>query len=101
MTLELRYILVCSIFLLRRNHVIYLFDVVMSFNDARITLHLGKFELRMDVTLQLGFVFVRHCDVFFTTSQLCYLFVDVVTFFDYVRITLQFGTFELRAEITL
>ena len=54
------------------------------------------FELRMEITLQLRFVFVRHCGVTFITSRLqfllrhiyvIYLF-DAVTFFDDVRITL-------------
>ena len=40
----------------------------------------GTFILRMEIKLQLRFVF-RHCEVFFITSQLCYLFVTVVTFF--------------------
>ena len=51
--------------------------------------------------LQLGFVFIRHCNVFFITSQLRYLLVRCFTCFDDVRITLYFGTFELRTEITL
>ena len=55
----------------------------------------------MEITLQLRFVFARHCDVFFITSQLRYLFDLVITFFDDVRITLYFSTFELRTEITL
>ena len=66
-------------FLLRDNYVIYLFDVVTFFNDVRITLYFGTFELRMEITLELCFVFVR---------QLYYLLFDVVTVFDYVRITL-------------
>ena len=65
----------------------------------------GTFELPMEITLELCFIFVRHCDVFLVTSQLrhnyvIYLF-DVFTFFDDIRITLYFGTFELRTEITL
>ena len=59
------------------------------------------FELRMEITLQLCFVFARHCDVFLLRyNYVIYLF-DVVTFFDDVRITLYFSTFELRTEITL
>ena len=59
------------------------------------------FELRMEITLQLCFVFARHCDVFLLRyNYVIYLF-DVVTFFDNVRITLYFGTFGLRLEITL
>ena len=76
-TLQLRFVFVChcDVFLLRRNYVIYLFDVVMFFNDVRITFYFGTFELRMEITLQIRFVFVRHCDVFFITSQLRYLVV--------------------------
>ena len=55
------------------------------------------FELRMEITLQLCFVFARHCGVFL----LRYYLFDVVTFFDNVRIMLYFGTFELRLEINL
>ena len=55
------------------------------------------FELRMEITLQLCFVFARHCGVFL----LRYYLFDVVTFFDNVRIMLYFGTFELILEITL
>ena len=59
------------------------------------------FELRMEITLQLCFVFARHCDIFLLRcNHVIYLF-DVVPFFDYVRITLYFGTFELRLEIIL
>ena len=35
----------------------------------------GTLELGMEITLQLRFVYDRHCDVFFITSQLRYLFV--------------------------
>ena len=38
-------------FLLRHNHVIYLFDAVSLFDDVRITLHLGTFELRTEIAL--------------------------------------------------
>ena len=38
-------------FLLRHNHVIYLFDVVSLFDDVRITLYLGTFELRTEIAL--------------------------------------------------
>ena len=94
MTLELHYILVCSnyvikvtfqlrfvfvghcdVLLLRRNYVIYLFDVVTFVNDVRITFYFGTFELRKEITLQLRSVLVRHYDVFFITSQLRCLFV--------------------------
>ena len=50
-----------------------------SYNDIFfMTLGLlfcDMFALRMKITLQLRFVFVRHCDVFFITSNLRYLFV--------------------------
>ena len=52
---------------LRHNYVIYLLDVVTFFDNVRITSYFGKFKLRMEITLQLGFVFVRHCNVFFIT----------------------------------
>ena len=64
-----------DIFLLRHNYVIYLFDGITFFDDGRITLYFDMFELRMEITLQLRFVFVRHCNVFFITSQLRYLLV--------------------------
>ena len=62
-------------FLLRYSYVIYLFDVITFVDHIRITLHFDMFELRMEITLQLRFVFARHCDVFFITSQLRYFFV--------------------------
>ena len=52
-----------------------MFRVVTLFDDVRITLYFGTFELLMEITLQLRFVSARHCDVFFITSQLHYLFV--------------------------
>ena len=52
----------CDVFLLRHSYVIYLFNIVTFFDNVRIT-------------LQLRFIFARHCDVFFITSQLRYSFV--------------------------
>ena len=76
--------------------------MVTFFDNVRATLYFGTFELRMEITLQLSFVFARHCEVFFITSQLHYLFVRCTyVFFDDVRITLYFSTFELRTEIAL
>ena len=43
-------------FLLRRNYIIYLLDVVRLFNDVRITFYFGTFKLRMEITLQLRFI---------------------------------------------
>ena len=89
-------LVIVTYFFLRYNYVIYLFDVV-------------TFELRLEITLQLRYVFARHCDVISLRhndvvllhhNYFIYLFV-VVTIFDDVRITLYFGTFELRMEITL
>ena len=84
-TLQLRYVFArhCDVILLRHNdvvllrhnYVIYLFDVVTFFDNVRITLYFGTFELRMEITLQLLFAFARHCDVFFITSRSRYLFV--------------------------
>ena len=65
---------IVTYFLLRRNYSIYLFDVVTFFSEVRIMFY-GSFELRMEIKLQLRFVFVHHCDVFFITSQLRYLFI--------------------------
>ena len=71
--LQLRFFVV-RYFLLRRNYVMYLFDVVTFFKDVRLTFYFGTVELRLEITLQLRFVFARHCDIFFITSQLRYLF---------------------------
>ena len=88
-------------FILRHNYVIFLFDVVTYFHDVRITLYFDTFELRMEITLQVRFVFVHHCDVFsLRYNYVTYLF-DIVTFFDDIRLTLYFGTYELCTEITL
>ena len=78
-----------------------MFVVVTFFDDVRITLYFGTFELRMEITLQLRFVFARHCDVFLLRHNYVIYLLVVVTFFDDVRTTLYFSTFELRTEITL
>ena len=52
-----------------------MFDIVTFFDDVRIMLYFDTFELRMEITLQLRFVFARHCGVFIILSQLRYLFV--------------------------
>ena len=59
------------------------------------------FELRMEITLQLYFIFARHCNVYLLRHNCVICLFDVVTLFDNVRITLYFGTFEFRMEITL
>ena len=91
------------------NYVIYLFDVVTFFDNVRITLYFGTFELRLEITLQLRFFFARHCDAILLRhndalllrhNYVIYLF-DVVMFFDNVRIMLYCGAFELSMEITL
>ena len=84
-TLQLRYVFShhCDVILLRPNdvvllrhsYVIYLFNVVTFFDNVRIMLYFGTFELRTEITLQLRFVFAGHCDVFFISSQSHYLFV--------------------------
>ena len=118
-TLQLRYVFPrhCDVILLRHNdivllhhnNVIYFFDVVTFFDNVRIMLYFGTFELRLEINLQLRYVFARHCDVILLRHNdaallrhncVIYLF-DVVTFFDNVRIMLYFSTFELRTEITL
>ena len=93
-TLELRYILVRSnyvwkwrdnyvsllffivmYFWLYYNYVICLFDVVTFFDDVRNRFYFGTCELRMEITLQICFLFVCHCNVCFITSRLRYLFL--------------------------
>ena len=64
-------------FLLRHNYVIYLFDVIMFFDEVRITLYFDMFELHMERTLQLRF-FARHCGIFLLRHNcVIYLFVVV------------------------
>ena len=55
----------------------------------------------MEITLQLHFVFVRHCDYFLLRHNCVIYLFDVLTFLYDVRITLYFGMFELRMEIML
>ena len=43
----------CDVFLLLQNYVIYLFNIVTFFDNVRITLYFGTFELRIEITLQL------------------------------------------------
>ena len=57
------------------TYVIYLFNIVTFFDDVRNRFLFGTFELHMQITLQLRFAFVRHCNVLFITSQLRYLLV--------------------------
>ena len=81
--------------------VIYLFVAVTFFDDVRITLYFGTFELRMKITLSLRYVFARHCDVVFLSHNYFIFLFDLVTFFDNARIKLCFGTFEFCMEIML
>ena len=84
-TLQLHYVFACycdvillrhnDVVLLHHNYIIYLFDVDTFFDNVTIRLYFGALELHMEITLQLRFAFVRHCDVFFIISQLLYLFV--------------------------
>ena len=92
-------------------------------------LYFVTFELRMEITLELHFVFfvfvtylllchnyviylfdvlmffydvfLHHCKVFLIRSQLRYSFVRCTQFFYDPRITLYFGMFELHMEVTL
>ena len=78
-TLQLCYVFSCHcdvillhykhVVLLRHKNIIYLFVVVTFFDNVRITFYFGTFELRMEITFQLRFVFLRHCDVFFIKLQ--------------------------------
>ena len=69
------FVFIVRCFLLRQNHVIYLFDVLTLFDNVRTTLYFVIFELRMEIMSQLRFAIARHCDVFFITSKLRYLFL--------------------------
>ena len=88
-------------FLFGCNYVIYLLDVVTFFDDFTNREYFVKFELLMEITLQLRFIIVRHCNVFLLRHNYVICLLDVSKFFDDVRIRLYFGTFELRREITL
>ena len=88
-------------FLLRYNYVLYLFNAVTFFDDVRITLYFDTFELRMEKTLQLRFVFAPHYDVFLLLHNYVIFLFNIVTFFDNARTTFYFGKFELHMETTL
>ena len=81
-------------FLILHNYVIYLFNVLTIFDDVRMPLYFGTFELRMEMTWKLLFVFLRHCDVFFISLQLRYLFVSCSYVFGDARNRYYFGTFD-------
>ena len=51
--LKLRFVFVrhCNVFLLHQNYFVCLFNAVMIFDHARITLYFGTFELLTDITL--------------------------------------------------
>ena len=53
----------------------------MFSDEVRDRFYFGTFELLMKTTLQLRFVFGRHCNIFFITSQLRFCLFDIVTFF--------------------
>ena len=95
-TLQLRFVFarLCDIFLLCYNCVIYLFNVVILFDNIRITLYFGKFELSLEITLQLRYVFAHDCDIILLChNDVIHLF-DVVTFFEDFRISLEYSTFD-------
>ena len=71
-----------------------------DFHGLRITFLCGMLKLHIKITLQLCFVFARHCAVFLRHNYIIYLF-HAVNFSYNVRITLYFGTLELRMEVTL
>ena len=73
----------------------------MFFMALELRFFCCTFMLGMEITLQLRFVFVRHCEAFFITSQLRHLLVPCSYVFYDVRITLYFGIIELRMEVTL
>ena len=48
--LRLVFVRDCDVFFISSQYVIYLFDVVTFFDDVRIMLHFGTFELHMTMT---------------------------------------------------
>ena len=70
-TLQLRFdfALHCDVFSLRYNYLIYLFNIVMFFDNVRITLYFDIFELLLEITLQLRYVCARLCDVILLGSS--------------------------------
>ena len=88
----------CDIFFIS-SQLPYLFVwCSYDFDDARIALYFGTFELCMKMTWKLRFAFFRH---FLVPYNYVIYFFNVVTFFDDVRKRFYFGTFELHMEITL
>ena len=69
-----------------------LFLLEHIFHGFRSTFFCGTFTLRMEITLKLRFVFIRHCEGFFITPQLCYLFVR----YNYFFMTLELGYILVR-----
>ena len=92
---------ILTYFLLHCNYIIYLFNVVTFLDYVRNRFYFSTFELCMEITLQLRFVFVRYCNIFLLRHNYVICLFDVVMFFNDVRITLYFGSFELRMEVTL
>ena len=66
---------------LHQNYVINAFLTMHIFHDIRITFFCGTFALRMEITLKLRFIFVRHCDVFLLRHNYVIYLFDVLTFF--------------------
>ena len=58
----------------------YLFDVVTFFDDVRILLYFGTFELCIEITLQLRFVFACHYDILVCSSHILKLRYKMVIF---------------------
>ena len=59
MMLELRFVFIvyCDVFLVVSQLRYLLFDVVTFFDDVRNKFYFGMFKVRMEITLQLGFIF--------------------------------------------
>ena len=76
---------------------------IFFFDNFKITSYFGTFELRMEITLQLRYVFARHYYVILLRHNdvVSLRYNYVIYLFDNVRITLYFDMFELRMEIRL
>ena len=57
-----------------------MFNKVTFFDNVRITLYFGAFDLRMEKTFQLRYVFARHCEVILSRQNYVMYLLDVVTF---------------------
>ena len=73
---------------------------MLGSSDVR-KLCFGTLYLRIEITLQLHFVFGCYSEVFLLHHNYVIYLCNAITSFYDVRITLYFGKFKLRTEIAL